>query len=275
MGIIVTDPSLELDNVTVDFPIYSGGSRSLKKTLVSIGTGGRILHGSGRVSIQALKEVSLKLGHGDRLGLIGHNGAGKTTMLRTMAGVYEPTIGKVRVSGRVATIFDFELGLDFDATGFENITLQGMLLGLSRRGIARLTDEIAAFTDLGGYLNMPIRTYSAGMLTRLAFAVATSSDPDLLLMDEWIETGDADFFHRAEERLRTLIGRAGILVLASHNMALIRHYCTSAIWLEHGQLKAAGPVEEVIAAAGLQESKASLAGRQDFDDGRGDIRERA
>jgi ABC-type polysaccharide/polyol phosphate transport system ATPase subunit len=257
-------PSLELDNVTVDFPIYSGGSRSLKKTLVSIGTGGRILQGGGRVSIQALKEVSLKLGHGDRLGLIGHNGAGKTTLLRTMAGVYEPTIGKVRVSGRVATIFDFTLGLDFDATGFENITLQGMLLGLSRRGIARLTDEIAAFTDLGGYLNMPIRTYSAGMLTRLAFAVATSSDPDLLLMDEWIETGDADFFHRAESRLNTLVQRAGILVLASHNMALIRHYCTSAAWLEHGQIRMIGPVEEVLAASGLSEAKAALAGRQDF-----------
>ncbi len=274
---IVPDPSLELDNVTVDFPIYSGGSRSLKKTLVSIGTGGRILQGGGRVSIQALKEVSLKLNHGDRLGLIGHNGAGKTTLLRTMAGVYEPTIGKVRVSGRVATIFDFTLGLDFDATGYENITLQGMLLGLSRRGIGQLTDEIAAFTDLGGYLDMPIRTYSAGMLTRLAFAVATSTDPELLLMDEWIETGDADFFHRAEERLRTLIGRAGILVLASHNMALIRtllHPRRSGCL--HGQLKASRPGRRGDRrVAGLQESKASLAGRQDFDANRGDIRERA
>jgi ABC-2 type transport system ATP-binding protein/lipopolysaccharide transport system ATP-binding protein len=265
-----TSPSLELDGVTVDFPIYSGGSRSLKKTLVTIGTGGRIQRGGGRVSVEALKDISLRLGHGDRLGLVGHNGAGKTTLLRTMAGVYEPSAGRVRASGRIATIFDFTLGLDFDATGYENITLQGMLLGLSRKGISTLVDEIAAFTDLGGYLDMPIRAYSAGMLTRLAFAVATSTDPDILLMDEWIETGDADFFQRAEARLNTLIQRAGILVLASHNLALIRHYCTSAVWLEHGQVKAIGPVEEILEATGMSQAGAALAGRQDFTSGSAD-----
>ncbi len=253
--------SLALQNVTVDFPIYSGGSRSLKKTLITIGTGGRITKGGGRVSVQALKDVSLSLGLGDRLGLVGHNGAGKTTMLRTMAGVYEPSGGRVRATGRVSTIFDFLLGLDFDATGFENITIQGMLLGLSKRGIGALMDEIAAFTDLGNYLDMPIRAYSSGMLTRLAFAVATSVDPEILLMDEWIETGDAEFFHRAEARLHTLIGHAGIMVLASHNMSLIRRYCTSAAWLEHGQLKLLGPVEEVLGAAGLGDVVDPLAGR--------------
>jgi ABC-2 type transport system ATP-binding protein/lipopolysaccharide transport system ATP-binding protein len=253
--------SLTLDNVTVDFPIYSGGSRSLKKTLVTIGTGGRITKGGGRVSVQALKDVSLRLGLGDRLGLVGHNGAGKTTMLRTMAGVYEPSQGRVRVSGRVSTIFDFTLGLDFDATGFENIVLQGMLLGLSRRAVGSLMDEIAAFTDLGGYLDMPIRTYSAGMLTRLAFAVATAVKPEILLMDEWIETGDAEFFQRAEERLHVLVQRAGILVLASHNVSLIRRYCNSAIWLEHGQVRAVGPVDAVLSAAGLAEADAVTAGR--------------
>jgi len=257
-------PYLELDGITVDFPVYSGGSRSLKKTLVTIGTGGRIERGGGRISVQALKDVSFRLGHGDRLGLVGHNGAGKTTLLRTMAGVFEPTLGRVRAAGRMATIFDFQLGLDFDATGYDNITLQGMLLGLSRRGIGQLVEEIAAFTDLGDYLNMPIRAYSAGMLTRLAFAVATATEPELLLMDEWIETGDADFFQRAEARLNALIEKAGILVLASHNLALIRHYCTSAAWLEHGQLKMIGPVEEVLSKAGLSETKAALAGRQSF-----------
>jgi ABC-2 type transport system ATP-binding protein/lipopolysaccharide transport system ATP-binding protein len=253
--------SLRLDNITVDFPIYSGGSRSLKKTLVTIGTGGRITKGGGRVSVQALKDVSLRLGLGDRVGLVGHNGAGKTTMLRTMAGVYEPSQGRVRVTGRVSTIFDFTLGLDFDSTGFENIALQGMLLGLTRRGIAGLTDEIASFTDLGGYLDMPIRSYSAGMLTRLAFAVATAVNPEILLMDEWIETGDAEFFKRAEERLHLLVERAGILVLASHNIALIRRYCNSAVWLEHGQVRKSGSVEEVLLAAGLFDQAESGAAR--------------
>jgi ABC-2 type transport system ATP-binding protein/lipopolysaccharide transport system ATP-binding protein len=253
---------LELKNITVDFPIYSGGSRSLKKTIVSIGTGGQIKKGAGRVSVQALKGISLSLTDGDRLGIVGHNGAGKTTLLRTMAGVYEPTLGRVKVSGRVSTIFDFTLGLDFDATGHENITLQGMLLGLSHRGIAALADDIAAFTDLGDYLNMPIRTYSAGMLTRLAFAVATAIDPEILLMDEWIETGDAEFFQRAESRLQTLIGHAGILVLATHNIALLRRYCTSAIWLEHGQLKAHGPIQTVLKAAGLDKAEFTSQGLQ-------------
>jgi ABC-2 type transport system ATP-binding protein/lipopolysaccharide transport system ATP-binding protein len=259
--------SLAIENITVDFPIYSGGSRSLKKTLVSIGTGGQIKQGSGRVSIQALKDVSVQLGHGDRLGLVGHNGAGKTTLLRAMAGVYEPTLGRVSVSGRVSTIFDFTLGLDFDATGYENIGLQGMLLGLSRRSVAALTDEIAAFTGLGNYLDMPIRTYSAGMLTRLAFAVATSIDPEVLLMDEWIATGDAEFFEKAETRLKMLVERAGILVLASHSPALIRRYCTSALWLDHGRARLIGPVDDVLAAAGLAGGDADLAARLPQDAG--------
>lgn len=257
----MADASIFLDGVTVDFPIYSGGGRSLKKTLVSIGTGGRITRGGGRVSVEALKEISLQLDHGDRLGIIGHNGAGKTTLLRVMAGVYEPTVGRVRVTGSISTIFDFTLGLDFDATGYENIALQGMLLGLSRRAIAILTDEIASFTDLGDYLDMPIRTYSAGMLTRLAFAVATAIDPEVLLMDEWIAAGDAEFFHRAEARLHALVERAGILVLASHSVQLIRRYCTKAIWLEHGRLKAIGPIEEVFEAAGLSEEPLAAVGR--------------
>jgi ABC-2 type transport system ATP-binding protein/lipopolysaccharide transport system ATP-binding protein len=196
--------SLALENITIDFPIYSGGGRSLK-----------------------------------------------TTLLRAMAGVYEPTLGRVSVSGRVSTIFDFTLGLDFDATGYENISLQGMLLGLTRKSVAALTDEIAAFTGLGAYLDMPIRTYSAGMLTRLAFAVATSIDPEVLLMDEWIATGDAAFFEKAEARLQALVERAGILVLASHNANLLRRYCNVALWLEHGRIRLMGPVDDVLKAAGL------------------------
>ena len=256
----MADALIQLDGVTVDFPIYSGGGRSLKKALVSIGTGGRITRGGGRVSVQALTDISFRLDHGDRLGIIGHNGAGKTTLLRVMAGVYEPTVGRVRVAGSISTIFDFTLGLDFDATGYENIALQGMLLGLSKKAIAILIDEIASFTDLGDYLDMPIRTYSAGMLTRLAFAVATAIDPEVLLMDEWIAAGDAEFFHRAEARLHALVERAGILVLASHNVALLRRYCTKAIWLEHGRLKAIGPAEEVFQAAGLAEAPPAPAG---------------
>ena len=243
--------SISLDGITVNFPVYSGGGRSLKKTLVAIGTGGRITTGGGRVSVEALKDISLRLEHGDRLALVGHNGAGKTTLLRVMAGVYEPTLGHVQVTGRVSTIFDFTLGLDFDATGYENIVLQGMLLGMNKRAVSALTDEIGAFTDLGGYLDMPIRTYSAGMLTRLAFSVATAIDPEILLMDEWIAAGDAEFFQRAESRLQALVERAGILVLASHNAALLRRYCNKGAWLEHGQLKAFGALDDVMEAAGL------------------------
>ena len=239
--------ALRLDNVTVDFPVYGGDSRSIKNNLLHRGTGGRIgrYAGSG-MSVRALDDVTLAFARGDRVALVGANGAGKTTLLRVLAGIYEPTGGTVRRQGRVASLFDISLGMDPDATGYENIGTRGLLLGLTPAEIRERAEEIAAFTELGDYLAMPVHTYSSGMMLRLAFAVCTCIEPEILLMDEWIGVGDAAFVEKAERRLETFVERAGILVLASHSAALIERVCATGVLLEQGRVGAVGPIGQVL-----------------------------
>lgn len=242
--------SVSLQNVVVDIPIYQPANRSFKNNLLTSVTGGQIRPraGSKNVVIRAIDDMTLDIQHGARVGLIGHNGAGKSTILRVMAGIYEPTAGHLQVEGEVASMFDIGFGMDPEATGWENIILRGMYLGYSRRDIIAASPEIGALTGLGEFLDMPLRTYSAGMSTRLAFAVSTSIRPDVLLVDEGIGAGDAAFLAQAKERMRNFIGAAGILVLASHSNDLIREWCTEGIWLEHGGVRMRGAVEEVLAA---------------------------
>jgi ABC-2 type transport system ATP-binding protein/lipopolysaccharide transport system ATP-binding protein len=236
-----------LDDVSVDFPIYDGVSRSLKNRIVTASTGGRISAGSGHATVvKALEDINLRVEHGDRLALIGHNGAGKTTLLRVLAGIYTPMRGRVRRVGKIAPLFDTGFGMDPDATGFENIRLRGLYLGLSKREIDERIDEIAAFAELGSFLGMPLRTYSAGMQTRLAFAVSTSIDPEILLLDEQIGAGDAAFMTKATERLEKLIERSGILVLASHSDDAVRRLCTKGVVLEHGRVRYFGLAAEAL-----------------------------
>jgi lipopolysaccharide transport system ATP-binding protein len=184
--------------------------------------------------VTALSGVNLKLRPGDRLGLIGHNGSGKTTLLRALSGAYEPDEGSVEVNGRIAALLDLSLGIDPTASGYENIRLRGRISGLSTKEIAQRMDEIAAFTGLGPFLAMPVKTYSAGMQARLAFAAATAVEADVLLMDEWIAVGDADFQKLAHKRLLTLVERAGILVLATHEVPLLKLYCNKVMRMEGG-----------------------------------------
>ena len=239
--------AITCENVSVDYPLYGAGSRSLKKTLMRMGSGGRISRDAGdRVCVQALRDVSLHIDHGERVGIIGSNGAGKTTLLRVLAGIYEPTRGVVRHEGRISPLFDTTLGMDTEATGYENIVLGGLFLGLSPREIRGRTDEIAEFTELGDYLSVPVRTYSTGMMLRLAFAVSTCIDPDILLMDEWIGVGDAHFLEKAERRMERLVGQSRILVIASHSDALIKRLCNKVVLLDHGEVKAIGLVAEIL-----------------------------
>lgn len=243
------EPMLRLKDVRVAFPIYHGGSRSLKKSLLFRGTAGRIGKDSNdRIVVEALRDISIDLKSGDRLALIGSNGAGKTTLLRTMAGIYEPEAGLVESNGRISPMFDIGLGIDSDLTGYENIRLRGLILGLTAREIEERMTDIEEFTELGQYLDMPVRTYSSGMLVRLTFAVATSISPEILLMDEWILAGDAHFMSKAQARISSFVNNASILVLASHSVEVCQRWCNIGAWMEGGRIKQIGPIAEVLEA---------------------------
>lgn len=240
---------LSLENVSVSFPIYHGGSRSLKKSLLFRGSGGQLASdASHRITVEALRNVSLKFQTGDRVALIGTNGAGKTTLLRVMAGVYEPVTGVVTIRGRISPMFDISLGIDSEISGYDNIRLRGLILGLTAREIEERMADIIDFTELGDYLDIPVRTYSSGMMTRLTFAVATCFAPEILVMDEWIMAGDASFLTKAQHRIEAFVEKAGILVLASHNNDLCRQWCNKAIWMERGEVKLHGDIESVLDA---------------------------
>lgn len=233
---------LTLDDVTIEFPIFGVQATSLKSTLAAAATGGRIGSDTGVTVVQALRDVSLALLPGDRLGVMGHNGAGKSTLLQVMAGVYAPVRGRVIRRGRVSSLVNPALGIERDATGYENILIRGLIQGVSRAEITRLTPAIAEFSGLGDYLAMPVRTYSTGMLMRLAFSIVTSFQADIVLMDEWLSVGDAEFRERGAVRLRELIRSSGILVLASHSPDLIARECTSIVELSHGGIVSQRPV---------------------------------
>ena len=199
-----------------------------------------------RVVVEALRNITFSLGSGDRLGLIGMNGAGKTTLLRTLAGIYEPVMGRVRVQGVLSTMLDTGLGMNVELTGRENIQLRGLYSGLNRAELPRLEEDVAAFSELGDFMDLPMRTYSAGMVVRLCFAMATAIRPQILLMDEWFLAGDAEFLEKAQARLESVVRGAEILVLSTHLMPVIRQWCTRVLWLDQGRILADGAPDDVI-----------------------------
>jgi lipopolysaccharide transport system ATP-binding protein len=240
---------IEANGLAIDFPFYHVGARSLKKHL--LGRAGKRLHTDqqNRIVVSALREISFTIGRGERVALVGPNGAGKTTLLRTLSGVYEPVGGNLVVEGEVAALIDIAAGMDPDSTGRENVLLRGLYRGLKESECARLVEEVAAFSGLGEFLDVPIRAYSAGMGVRLAFAMATAVRPEILLMDEWFLAGDADFMARAQDRLAALVTTADILVIATHNDEIVRKWCSRVIRLEGGRITADGPVEQVLGPA--------------------------
>ena len=238
---------IQLRDMHVEIPIYDTSARSLKKQILRATTGGRIVRDHGVAVARVINGISLELKDGDRLGLVGHNGAGKTSLLRVLAGVYEPTGGWVSVEGSVIPLLDIGLGIDYESTGFENILLRGVVLGVKRHELKALTERIVEFTELGDYLAMPVRTYSSGMILRLAFGISTSVTPEILLLDEFFGVGDAAFLEKAERRLNELVSNSGILVFASHSKDLIRRLCNKALWLNKGEIRALGEVEPVLA----------------------------
>jgi ABC-type polysaccharide/polyol phosphate transport system ATPase subunit len=234
---------MKLEGVGVAYPVYNAASQSLRKQIVSISTGGRVSAAKGHVAtVQALDDISLDLKDGDRIGLIGHNGSGKTTLLRTMAGIFRPTRGRMLVEGRVSTVFGLGAGMDPELTGYENTARMAMLLGATQKEAEASIPGIEEFTELGQFLAMPVRTYSAGMTTRLLFAVATAVHPEILLVDEVLGAGDAAFQEKARQRMTEFIARASIFVLASHAPDLMKQFCTRLIKLEHGKIVSDEPI---------------------------------
>jgi len=238
--------SVLTENVRVDFPIYHGNSRSLKRTVFAAASGRLQEDSKHRIVVNALRDISLDLRSGDRLGLIGGNGAGKTTLLRTLAGIYEPVEGRVVIEGRIGALLDATLGMNYELTGRENIALRGLYNGLSREAIGRLEDDVETFAELGDFLDLPMRFYSAGMVVRLGFALATAIRPEVLLMDEWLLAGDAAFIEKASVRLETVVRQAEILVLSSHMPAIILNWSTRVIRMHQGRIVDDGAPQEVM-----------------------------
>jgi ABC-type polysaccharide/polyol phosphate transport system ATPase subunit len=200
------------------------------------------------ITVHALQNINLEVREGERLGVLGGNGAGKSSLLKLVAGIYEPTRGACTTRGRISSLFDLTLGFEPDATGWENIAFRCYLQGETPAGVRRKSGAIAEFSGLGEHLNMPVRYYSSGMTVRLAFSIATAIDPEILLIDEVLAAGDAEFQERAARRIEEMMSQARIMICASHDLASLERLCDRAVWLEHGRMLQMGACPEVIAA---------------------------
>ena len=239
-----------VQNVTLQMPIFQQKSRGKKARGGSAHVGGQLEVNKkrSRMAVTALQNVSFSLHKGDRVALLGRNGAGKSTLLRTLAGIYEPSQGQVYTKGRVAPLFSATLGLNVNANGYENIQLAGRLLGQTRLEREAVLDDIVEFSELEGFLEMPLRTYSQGMRMRLSFGIATSLNPDILLIDEVIGAGDAHFKKQAQARVEKMMETTSVLVMASHSDDMLRKFCNKGMWIDHGELKGFGPLDDIIEA---------------------------
>lgn len=240
---------IDLKNVSVDFPVYNVNARSLKKVFLRVATGGAVVQDANQhIVVHALKDISLSIRDGDRIGLIGHNGSGKSTFLRLLSQIYEPSAGDINIQGRVSPLLDIMHGIEAESTGYENIFTRGTILGMSRKEIRERTEEISELSGLGDYLAMPIRTYSSGMMVRLAFSISTSINPDILVIDEVFGAGDADFMTKARNKMISLLNQSSIVVMATHSDDLINEFCNKALLMEGGRIKYFGDVKTALGA---------------------------
>jgi lipopolysaccharide transport system ATP-binding protein len=235
---------LRLRSVSMTFEGQTGGQEGLMAWLTRRTHKGPLV--PQRYRVEALKNINLEVHRGERLGLIGLNGAGKSTLLKVMAGIYPPTAGCVERQGHVCPMFEFATGFEMNQSGWDNIRIRGLLLGMSKAEIEAKLPEIAAFTELGEFLSYPVRTYSTGMFIRLAFAVSTSINPEILLLDEIMGAGDIQFAEKARKRMFEFMEQGKILVFSSHSFDLLRTYCSRTILLEKGVVIADGPTNEVL-----------------------------
>lgn len=242
--------SIELNNVSLDY-IIKTGSDSIKMTVVQLLNRTLKKPRSARVatknsSYRALNNINLSINTGDRIGLLGRNGAGKSTLLRVLAKIYKPDHGTVTINGKISSLFDVHLGMNIEATGYENIINLAIMRGLSKNEAHNIIADIETFTELGDFLNNPVKTYSAGMQMKLAFAVSTAIAPEIMLIDEIIGAGDMHFMEKAMKRLENMIEKSHVLALTSHSTDIIKQFCNKVIVLERGEIKFMGEVDEGI-----------------------------
>lgn len=245
---------IELDRVSLTFQVRKHGRITLKEFLVR-----QMFRRSVNpfMKVEALRDVSLRIGAGERVGILGHNGAGKSTLLKLLAGIYPPTEGERLVEGRISSLFDIALGFEMDASGHENIFYRGYLQGETPRSVRAKMQAIGDFSELGEFLNMPVRYYSAGMMVRLAFSIATAIEPEILLVDEVLSVGDMAFQNKARQRMREMMQKAELIVMVSHDLGALTALCERGIWMDHGRVRLTGPMADVAAAY-----KDSVAGSQ-------------
>jgi ABC-type polysaccharide/polyol phosphate transport system ATPase subunit len=233
---------INLDHIEFNYPVFHVASRSLKVSAMRRITGGP----SGVVQVRAIRDLSLKLKDGDRLGLVGRNGSGKSTLLRVIAGLAHPQMGRVDIQGRLVALIDRGLGINYELSGEANIELPLRFLGATEAEIKHARTWVPEFTGLDHFIHLPVRTYSEGMKARLTFALSTVIDADILVLDEWLSAGDINFVDKAEAQLTSMLNRTRILVFASHSLELIRHTCTKVLWMEGGRMVRFGDPAEVI-----------------------------
>jgi ABC-type polysaccharide/polyol phosphate transport system ATPase subunit len=236
---------IQLDNVSLTFKVRQQGRITFKEFLVR-----QMFRRSVNpiIKVRALRNVSLEFNEGERVGIIGPNGAGKSTLLKLLAGIYPPSKGQLTVQGRISSLFDLALGFEMDASGWENIFYRGYLQGETPRSVRAKMQGIADFSELGDFLNMPVRYYSAGMLVRLAFSIATAIEPEILLVDEVFGAGDMAFQVKARQRMQDMMSKARLIIMVSHDMESLTKLCERCIWLDHGRVCQVGPIQSVIAS---------------------------
>jgi lipopolysaccharide transport system ATP-binding protein len=246
--IVATDRTafaIEIKGASLQYPIGSYARGSLKSVL--LGLLGHRDRSPKSTFVDALRDLDMHISLGERVGLIGHNGSGKSTLLRALAGIYPLAKGDITVVGRIGTLLDISLGFEPEATGRENIYYRGMTMGYSYKQMRKAEAEIVSFADLGEFIDLPIRMYSAGMCVRLGFAISTQFQPDILLVDEVFGAGDAAFARQALDRMLQMVSNAGIFVIATHDLALVEGVCQRAIWMHGGKVECDGPAAAVVA----------------------------
>ncbi|MGC1302310.1 MAG: ABC transporter ATP-binding protein [Caulobacteraceae bacterium] len=240
--------SIRLDGVTLDYYIYSVRAQSLRNAVFNMAVGGKLYKEQGDITVvRALENITFNLEEGDRLALIGHNGSGKTTLLKILAGIYLPSRGRADVKGNMTSMIALGAGLDLDATGLQNIRKMGAMRLIPNKVIDERMGQIVEFSGLGDFVRLPVKTYSQGMMARLMFACATEFEADVLVLDEWLAAGDADFIHKAKERMQSFVDRAKIVVMGTHSFDLAEQVCNKVCVLDAGHVAYFGPTEGWVA----------------------------